>query len=339
MKHNIHILLSIIFFTSFTVLKAQDINYTQYEMVPVFINPGNTGGFFGTFRVGGIYRDRAPSIEGSYRTPFLALEMNFGFAFRKQDWTSLSISFLQDRSGVVNLGKGGFMASGAYHIGMGKGDLSIGAQFGGVSLSAKDADKATFSDALASGASSSPDLMKLQQGKADYNDISAGVVYSAPVGSKKHDLKIGFAANHLSQPSVSVSGSGATNKLKMLLTGSASLRYHLNERTDLVPMIWFRNVTKFTETVPQCMLSYLFNAEKKVRLNAGLGYRFGDALQIMAGVDYNKIKVQLGYDMTTSDLSSALNPSGFGAIEIGVLYIGAITKKPDPKPKLFCPRF
>ncbi len=339
MKQTIFKILIFMIFGSFTTLNAQDINYTQYEMVPVFINPANTGGYSGTFRVGGIYRDRAPSIEGSYKTPFLALEMNFGFAFRKQDWTALSISFLQDRSGVINLGKGGFMASGAYHLGIGKGDLAIGATFGGVSLSAKDPDKASFRDALASGASSSPDLMKLQQGKADYNDISGGVVFTSPVGTKKHHLKIGIAANHITQPSVSVAGTGAVNKLKMLFTGSASLRYHLNERTDLIPMLWVRNVTKFSETVPQCMLSYLFNAEKKVRLNAGLGYRMGDALQIMAGVDWNKIKVQLGYDMTTSDLSSALDPTGFGAIEIGVLYIGAITKKPNPKPKLFCPRF
>ena len=32
------------------------------------------------------------------------------------------------------------------------------------------------------------------------------------------------------------------------------------------------------------MGSYLLNAEKAIRLNAGLGYRFGDALQLMVGM-------------------------------------------------------
>ena len=77
------------------------------------------------------------------------------------------------------------------------------------------------------------------------------------------------------------------------MTGSVALQYHLNEKTDLVPMFWFRNLKKVSETVPQCMISYLFNVEKKVRLNAGLGYRIDDALQIMAGMDYGNIKAQV----------------------------------------------
>lgn len=151
-------------------------------------------------------------------------------------------------------------------------------------------------------------------------------------------MTLGIAVNHINKPTAAILGSGAVNKLDLLFTGHASLKYHLNEKTDLIPMIWARNLKKASETVPQCMISYLFNVEKKVRLNAGLGYRFDDALQIMAGMDYGNVKVQLGYDMTTSDLSKAPG-AGPGGLEIGVLYVGAITKKPNPKPKVFCPRF
>lgn len=339
MKQNLQKVLVLAFLGCFLNISAQDVNFTQNELAPVFINPANTGGFLGTFRIGGIFRDRAPSFDGGYKTPFLAIEMNFGFALRKKDWTSLSISLIDDRSGAINLGKGGFLVSGAYHLVVGKGNLAIGGQFGGISLNAKNPEKAKFFDQLSSGATSSPDLMKLQSGKASYNDISGGLVYTAPVSVKKHSLKLGIAAGHITQPSVSVSGTGAANKLKMLFTASASLQYHLNEKTDLIPMFWFRNLSKASETVPQCMISYLFNVEKKIRLNAGLGYRLSDALEIMAGMDYGNIKVQLGYDLTTSNLSSALTPSGFGGIEIAASYIGAITKKPNPKPKVFCPRF
>ncbi|MBK9723251.1 MAG: hypothetical protein IPO78_16890 [Saprospiraceae bacterium] len=51
------------------------------------MNPANTGGFLGTYRIGGVYRDQAASISGfgsDYRTPFLAIDVNFGFAFSQK---------------------------------------------------------------------------------------------------------------------------------------------------------------------------------------------------------------------------------------------------------------
>jgi type IX secretion system PorP/SprF family membrane protein len=336
MKGNLHFITALIFLCSFLGINAQDLNFTQYEMTPVFVNPANTGGFLGTFRIGGIFRDRAPNLPGAFKTMDFAIEVNFGFALRKKDWTSLAITFLDDRSGEISLGSGGFLVDGAYHLALGKGNLAIGGQYGGMSMSAKDPEKGTVLESI-SGGGSSPDLMKLQQGKASYNEISAGLAYSTPISTKKHQLKLGFSAHHINKPDVSVLGSGAVNKLNILFSGQASLRYHLNEKTDLVPMLWFRNLSKVSETVPQCMVSYLFNVEKKIRLNAGLGYRFDDAIQIMAGMDYGNIKVQLGYDAPNSKFSTAL--SGIGGLEIGVIYVGAITKKPNPKPKVFCPRF
>ncbi len=336
MKQNLQILLVSVFLGCFIKASGQDINFTQYELVPVFVNPANTGGFPGTFRIGGIYRDRAPSFPGAYKSLFLAMEMNFGFAFRKKDWTSLAITFIQDRSGEISLGKGGFIAAGAYHLAFGKGNLAIGVQFGGMSQNVKNQEKGSDLHTISGGTGPSQDLMSLQTGKADFQDISGGLAYTAPISTKKHILKLGIAANHITQPSVSINGSA--NKIDMLLTGSASLQYHLNEKTDLVPMIWFRNLGDASETVPQCMVSYLFNVEKKVRLNAGLGYRLTGDLQIMAGMDYGNLKAQVGYDLSTNSvLSDAL--SGTGAIEFAVNYIGAITKKPNPKPKVFCPRF
>ncbi|HRG69547.1 MAG: PorP/SprF family type IX secretion system membrane protein [Saprospiraceae bacterium] len=342
MKQNLNLAVFLVSSLICSSLFSQDLHFTQYEFAPIHVNPANTGGFFGTFRLSGIYRDQGASIGSAgslYRTPLFGMDVNFGFAFRAKDWTSLAISFFQDRTGEINLGKGGFLASGAYHLGIGKGDLAIGAQFGGVSLNAKNPEKANFLDELDSGASSSPDDSKLQSGKANYQDISGGLVFTTPISVKKHLIKVGLSSAHITQPNFSLSGGTGSYKLKMLWSAHGSLEYHLNEKVDLTPMFWLRNLDKFNETVAQCMASYLFNVEKKVRLNAGLGYRFGDALQIMAGMNYGKIKAQIGYDKTVSGLTKAQDPSGFGAIELGIMYTGNITKKPNPKPKVFCPRF
>ncbi len=334
--------LGILALCSLQIGVTQDLHFTQFEFAPVLINPGQTGGFNGTYRISGIYRDQSVSPSGfsaDFKTPYVTLDVNFGFAFRKKDWTSLGISFFNDRSGDINLGTGGFLASGAYHFALGGGDIALGAQYGGISLNAKNPEKARFYDQISTGTTSSPDLMKLQQAKGSYNDLSAGLALTLPVSLKKHILKAGFSLGHLNQPSVSIQGSGAGSKLKTLLNVQSSFRYHLNEKVDLIPTVYYRSLEKNNETIGQCMASYLYDPEKKIRLNAGLGMRFGDALQILAGIEYGKIKGQIGYDQTISDLQNAKDPSGFGALEIGISYTGAIVKKPNPKPKVFCPRF
>ncbi|MDQ3141841.1 MAG: PorP/SprF family type IX secretion system membrane protein [Bacteroidota bacterium] len=334
---------AIFFALGLVSLTGQDVHFTQYELSPVLINPAHTGGFNGSFRLGGLYRDQGSGVAGfgnGYSTPHFFVDATFPWAFRKQDWMGIGINFYQDRSGAIGLGKGGYIATAAYHIGLNKtvnSSLSVGAQFGSVSFNVKNQNDAIFFTQLSSG-SPSPDNSKLAT-KGSYQDISAGLIYNTDITETRHQLKIGISAGHINQPSYTIaSGTGQTsaNKLKMLLSAHTSFQYHLNEKLDIIPLIWFRNLEKASETSVQGMLSYLFNVEKSIRLNAGLGYRFGDALQFMVGVNYGKIKAQIGIDNTISDLSKG---SGFGAFEIGLGYVGTVVKKPNPKPKVFCPRF
>ena len=87
----------------------------------------------------------------------------------------------------------------------------------------------------------------------------------------------------------------------------------------------------------QAVGEYLFNPEKQVVLKGGLGYRAGDALQIILGANVKELKVTVGYDVNMSRLTPASN--SFGGFEISASIIGIIYKKPDPDPVLFCPRF
>ena len=173
MKITFRVLFSMLCFGAATLGNAQDLHFTQFEFTPVLINPGQTGNFKGTYRLSGIYRDQSVSPSGvaaDFKTPYITIDVNFGFAFRKKDWTSLGISFFDDRSGDINIGKGGFLASGAYHLSVGGGDIALGAQYGSISFDTKNPEKAIFYDQLQSGGSSQ-DLQKLQQGKGSYQDL------------------------------------------------------------------------------------------------------------------------------------------------------------------------
>lgn len=332
---------SIIFSLIFTALclKAQDIHFTQYSFSPLHVNPANCGLFNGSFRVGGIFRDQAFTINSSaaYKTINFYVDATFPWRIRKNDWMGFGINFLQDRSGEIDWGSGGFIAQVAYHLSINpRSSISLGGQYGSISYNINKPQNAVFESTL-KGVPGNPGASL--QNNAKYTDVTLGLLYSTSLGLAKHDMTLGFAAARINTPSVTqVSGAGGQD-LSSLLTGNVGLIYHLNTKLDLRNNIWFRNLGKFSEIIPQCVASYLFNTEKSIRLNAGLGYRIGDALQVMLGADIKNLSIQLAIDQTLTDLSDAQSPKGLGGIELGAKYIGVVTKKPNPKPKVFCPRF
>lgn len=320
-------------------VSAQDVHFTQYSFAPLHVNPANVGNFNGSYRIGGIFRDQGFAISSSaaYKTINFYLDATFPWRIRKNDWMGFGLNFIQDRSGEINWGSGGFIAQVSYHLFLNpKSSLSLGGQYGFVNYNIQNPDKAKFESQIL-GTPGNPNASL--QNKAKYKDITLGVNYLSVVGTAKHNLELGISAARINSPRVTQLSTGSGQKLAALLTANAGLIYHLNPKVDLRNYIWLRNLKSFTEFIPQSIVSYLFNVEKGIRLNGGLGYRIGDALQVMIGADIRNLSFQIALDQTLSDLASAQSPNGIGGVEFGIKYIGVVSKKPEPKPKVFCPRF
>ena len=91
-----------------------------------------------------------------------------------------------------------------------------------------------------------------------------------------------------------------------------------------------------SEFALQSWAGYKFNDDYV--LNGGLAYRFGDAAEVMAGVDYrDDLRVTLSYDVNLSSLNAATN--SVGGFELSAFYILKIYKKPDVTPAILCPVF
>ncbi|MEP7196450.1 MAG: PorP/SprF family type IX secretion system membrane protein [Saprospiraceae bacterium] len=325
----------------FTVLAsyAQDVHFTQYSFSPLHVNPANAGLFKGSYRIGGIFRDQAFSISssGAYKTINFYIDATFPWKIRGNDWVGFGINFIQDRSGEISWGSGGFIAQAAYHLSMNtRTTISLGGQYGNVSYNIKNANKALFESTLI-GIPGNPSISL--QSSAKYTDITVGANLLSSIGTAKHSFEIGLNAARINQPTLTQLSTGGGQKLATLLTANLGLVYHLNQKLDLRNNIWLRNLKSNSEFIPQSVASYLFNVEKGIRLNAGLGYRIGDALQVMLGADIKNLSLQLAIDQTLSSLKEVQSPSGLGGLELAVKYTGSVVKKPNPKPKVFCPRF
>lgn len=314
-------------------LKAQDLHYTLFNDAYLTTNPALTGGFYGSFRIGGIFRDQWYSIlPNEFVTPSFYLDSPIMKGFNKGDWIGLGLSFSNDAVGEGNLQSSGIFGSVAYHYALdnkGVNVLTLGAQVGSVSRSI-DASSLLFEDNILSGGFSM-DLGNIQN--TNYLDINIGAMFKSKL-NKESTLTIGFAVNHIGNPEYNLHD-GDTQSLPMLATFHAGIDQKTNDKFSISYGLYAQRISGATTAAGQAVLGYQLNKDKGITVHGGLGYRAGDAAQVILGANINSIRIRAAYDVNANGLSQVTNNQG--AFELAFSYIGKIFKKPEVKPTVLCP--
>ena len=346
-------------------LSAQDIHFTQYNMSQMTLNPANVGGFEGTVRIGGIYRSQWTSVlkSNQYETPALWVDAPIIRGFRRSDWIGVGLSVFQDKVGAGALTHNASKLGAAYHLGFGKNGstvLTIGAHYGQESYKIGNAENFRFGDGLSKGNYMlDDDFIALtgsgggtgnQDPKSSYSDFDAGIALTSKL-NKTTDFKLGFAVFHLGQPSFGIpfSGGGSTPgptptpgtpsnfKQPRRFVTHGTFNIKTSDRLSISPSFIFQTMNNQDEIMVQGLAGYLFNPEKDITLNAGLGYRLGDAINILVGAKKKNLTIGFAYDVNTSGLNN--DTRNRGGFEIAANYIVKIYKNKPVKPKMLCPRF
>ncbi|MCC6724982.1 MAG: PorP/SprF family type IX secretion system membrane protein [Saprospiraceae bacterium] len=335
-------------------LWSQEMHNTLFYMNPLHMNPAFTGAYEGTFRLGGIYRDQARTAIGSsaYSTPAIYGDAPI-FMIGKRHWVGVGMLIFKDQAGIADLAVTAGQLTGAIHLALDKKSKNIftlGVQWGKISRSTKDGKiKLRFEDEIlqefntgssAGIVSQDDNNLKLSgntKSEKKYQDINIGFLFKSKL-SKTADLNFGLSARHVTTPGSDYNfGGGNSNDvdLNMRFTAHAQLNTELNKKMTLTPELYFSNISPATQMQLHAWLGYWLKKADNVRVNGGLGYRVGDSAQLLLGLDYKDIKVQLGYDFTLSSLASVNKHQG--GFEIAAYYIGKIYKKPKVKPVILCP--
>lgn len=320
---------------------AQDIHFTQYNMSPLSLNPANTGNFYGTYRIGGIYRNQwASVITSPFSTPLFYIDAPIITGFRKRDWIGVGGTFISDKAGIAKLGSSTIMGSVAYHFAVNKKGTTILTL--GVQVGKQNRSVSLTGDNIRFGEELDPDMIIKSQDhalgeKSDFFDINAGLTLKTKLGTQTN-MVLGFAMNHINNPKYSIGGGGSKEEqnLPIRYIGHGEINFDLNKKWVMSPTFLYQAIGTLNEANVQLMGGYklIDTKEKKVKLNVGVGYRLGRNAEILLGMDYNDIKVGFGWDLNTS----GLNNGSYG-YEIAASYIGKIYKKPKVNPVIFCPRF
>ncbi len=334
---------------------GQDEHFTRYDFTPTFFNPANTGNFYGSYRIGILYREQARTwfkadpqgsidetpISTTYTTPTLFIDANFGLGFSKGDWTSFGLTMLSDKAGDGSLSNSSYMLNAAYHWSLDKkrkNVLTFGAQYGQNSISIDDSRLTTEAGFLGLLANGSKDPLKIvgDEFSGGYSDVNAGATLVSQVG-KTSKIEIGLAVGHLLPSSFTITNDSLANiesNIDQRINAHAKYRFLVSDGLALEPAIYYSTTAGASNI--QAQINSAFRLNEKTALTMGLGYRIGDAAQILLGMNYDLWKVGIGYDMTLSNANDA--NSGVGGYELGITRIIFRNKKPKIDPVLLCPR-
>lgn len=352
-RQTLRVLTALILVLLLSPAKGQDIHFTLKHMTPLAFNPANTGAFYGSYRLSGLYRDQYRSVIGSaaFMTPTFSVDAPVIRGFKKTDWVGVGIFFYSDKSGTGGLTQSSFKISAAYHLALNKKGtsvLSIAYQTGAVQRSLTNSQALRFEDELLAQFADpnttfeSPDKDIIDNMKKGFLDHVGGIRYSSKY-NKTDEFFIGFSADKFGRPDWSTLKSGSDYRLFPRVFAQAGLSRVMSNKVRFSPNISFQKVLKSSENtiVLQGMIDYLYSKEKEIILKGGIGYRsgagIGDAIQLMVGGEIKGINLMLGYDVNVSPLSGASGT--VGGFELAAQYIGKIYKRPKPDPVIFCPRF
>lgn len=323
-------------------LQAQDVHFSLYNYSPLSLNPALTGAFEGTARIGGVYRSQWYTIK-PFETNAYYIDAPLPILrLRKTDWFGAGVTFISDVSGSGRL-KVNYapMFSLSYHAAMDKkGDsyLTLGLQ-GGIISRQLNQDRLRLASgyddrtgAIVPGAQTDNSI----QSESDNNfNFGLGLMYRSKLENDGR-LELGASYSHLIQPEYSLlSGRSDEGNRPGRLAAHGRLSMPINEQWSVMPTFLWQNTGGANEFALQGWVGKPIN--EKLTLNAGLGYRFADAAQVLFGVDYEDWHLALSYDLNLSKLSNTSNYQG--AFEIAGYYILKVYKKPDVKPALLCPEF
>jgi type IX secretion system PorP/SprF family membrane protein len=319
-------------------LQAQDIHFTQFNYVPLSINPAQTGHFEGSYRVGGLYRGQwFGGVKNGFQTPILYVDLPIS-GFRKQDWIGIGINGHRDAAGSSILTNTLIGLHAAYHVGLDKKQskvFSIGFSAG---FAQRNIDKTSlkFQDAILSGGNSA-DIPLINADNKSYTDFNFGVHFKNII-SKSQVLNIGLSAEHFLSPSTNLISTGIGEMpLRLNLYGSMAVALDKKQTKFIYPAVIFRTQSgSGSEIMAQAVGGLKLDPKKDMILKAGLGYRLGDAAQAILGIQMGDFKAGLAYDFTLNNLRTSNTKDGF---EIAVGYVGRVFKTPQPARVILCPKY
>lgn len=321
-------------------VKAQDINFSQFYELPLLRNPALAGIYRGDVRATSAFRSQWGSVTTPYQTVALGAETKFGVSPNSNDYLSLGLQLTNDVAGDSKLGKTQILPMLTFHKSV-NGDkdsyLSLGF-LGGAVQQRFDPTKLKFDDQFVGGAYSAtnPTRQTFMNTNVTYWDAAVGMTYSS-VTAMDTRYYIGAAYFHFTEPKVAFDPANdiRLNK-KLVINGGLSVPTGDYDRLTLYGDYFIQGGAN------QAQGGLLFkhdliqeDEDESLSFNAGVFYRWNDAIVPVVKLDYYKLAIGLTYDVNVSKLRPA--SMARGGFELTLSYKSFLNIRNSSSEKVRCP--
>jgi type IX secretion system PorP/SprF family membrane protein len=330
------ILLLLISFLS----KAQDIHFSQFNNVPFYLNPAQTGMISEQFRFSANTKHQWQSVTIPYQTYLAAFDMSIQRKGNHLGKVGLGTDFMREKAGDAFLGTSGFGLSCSYIKALSRFNNEF--LSGGISLKfhqkSFNPDNLYF-DNQYNGLIYDPSLPG-GESFTKYNfwfpTLSAGVAYMYKL-SNRNELLMGLSAMNINKPKQSFFND---NTIRLNTRWAANITYKNNilRNGAVLPSLFFSKQGVFTEIIFGADYNFVKNFDPWFykAYSAGMFYRFGDGIILRARLDYLNYKFGISYDVNMSKLAPASHCRGGFEFSISAVFNKAERKTNHEIP---CPIF
>jgi type IX secretion system PorP/SprF family membrane protein len=303
-------------------LMAQDFHMSQYDMLPLYYNPAETGVYFGKddtkYRFNGTYRSQWQKLQGK---PYSSIGVGYDMALKR---FGVGMLMMDHIAGTSNFATFQFLLSGAYRItseNSKKHFLSAGLQMGIFQKRFSYSyllfeNQYTTTDGLDPNISNGEDFPDLSIVRFDAN---IGIHYKFIDPNRRFDPSAGFSIYHLTTPNESFTGQ--KNRLPMRFNGILNCEIHANDYVTITPNALFMYQRGATELNMGVLVGYAVQ-DSPYELLGGASYRMRDAMVFHLGMKQGPNVFRISYDIITSPLKKY--GGSRGGFEMGVIYSGGL---------------
>lgn len=292
------------------MVKAQDLHFSQFYSVPLYLNPALTGSGGCALRFGGDYRNQWKSLGTPFKTYTAWADGRITPKKLRNDWLGLGLSFLGDRSGDGNLNITNIGLSFSYNKSLARKQkfyVSLGMSANLVNKSIAAYKLSWESQWTGTGFDRSADNGEpLIDRSIYYFDLSAGILATMNIG-RYANIHAGAAMSHLTSPNESFIGGSSRLKTKTVIHGGGNVIVGRKKKLMLQPKVYYSLMNGATETVAGLNL---VTRPGNNGVYVGLWYRFGRDLIPVIGYDLFGFVMLLSYDVNVSKLTTASHIKG-----------------------------
>lgn len=306
-----------------TTVRCQDIHFSNYSAVPVFLNPATTGMFEGDIRFITAYKNQWSGFSNSFKTFYSSFDANLSDPSSNKI-IGTGLSFYNDKAGASQMGISQFNLSVACNLKVNDNNFFGAGLKAGIAQIGYNTNviwDSQYSNGVVDPASSSGE-MNLNT-NTNYFDMGGGLLWTF---ANDNNLKATTGLSWSKSGSAFFDGN-ISNPNKFAAHSTAEIPVG-STPTSVLPYISYIQYSTSSEMNIGSIFKYDLGLNSKYTgrntssaVYLGAIYRYGDAIVAVSRLDYKRmLSIGFCYDITISSLSNATQRNG--GPEISLSYIG-----------------